>query len=67
MAVTLTIEVLAHALRITQSPSTPLDTGQAVTVSRLLGATSALVDNYALSAPSHVSNEAAIRLAGWLL
>ena len=66
MAVTLTPEVLAHALRITQTPSTALSTGEAVTVSRLLGAVTALVDNYAANSPTHVSNEAAIRLAGWL-
>ena len=40
MAVTLTPEVLAFALRIIPTPSTPLDTGQAVTVARLLGSTS---------------------------
>ena len=66
MAVNLTVEVLAHAMRITPSPTAALTTEQTVTVARLLGASTAMVDNYAEDAPEAVSNEAAIRLAGWM-
>ena len=37
MAITLTNEVLAHAIRITSTPTTTLTTEQAVTVIRLAG------------------------------
>ena len=67
MAVNLTVEVLAHAIRVTSSPTAALTTEQTTTVARLLGASSAMVDNYASEAPEAVSNEAAIRLAGWML
>ena len=66
MAVTLTIEVLAHAMRITPSPTTTLTAEQTVTVTRLLSSTSAMVENYAADAPEAVANESVIRLAGWL-
>ena len=67
MAVTITAEVLAHALRITPTPTTTLSTEQAVTVARLVGAAGAMVENYASDAPEAVSNEAVVRLAGWML
>lgn len=66
MAVNLTAEVLAHAIRITSTPTTTLTTEQAVTVTRLLAASTAMVTNYAEDAPDAVANEAVIRLAGWL-
>ena len=66
MAVTLTNEVLAHAMRITPTPTTTLTTEQTVTVTRLLSAATSMVDNYASGAPDDVANEAVIRLAGWM-
>ena len=66
MAVTLTVEHLAHALRITPSPTTALTTEQTVTLARLLGAASSMVLNYAALSPDDVANEAVIRLAGWM-
>ena len=66
MAVTINAQSLAHALRITDSPGTVLNTEQAATVARLLGAATALVDNYSILAPDHVANEGVVRLAGWM-
>ena len=66
MAVTINAQSLAHALRITDSPGTVLNTDQAATVARLLGAATALVDLYSILAPDHVANEAVVRLAGWM-
>ena len=55
MAVTITVPALATALRINSAEAT-----------RLLATVTALIDRYAPDAPDAVSNEAAIRCAGWL-
>ena len=55
MAVTITEEALAQAIRV--------DTA---TATRLLAVATALVERYAPDAPDAISNEAAIRSAGWL-
>ena len=55
MAVTIAATVLAAAVRVDQ-----------VTAARLLPVAAELVDRFAPDAPEAVSNEAAIRCAGWL-
>ena len=55
MAVTITEEALAQAIRV--------DTA---TATRLLAVATALVERYAPDAPDAISNEAAVRSAGWL-
>ena len=55
MAVTLTAAQLAEAVGVSST-----------TAGRLLAAASALVERYAADAPHAISNEAAIRTAGWL-
>ena len=60
MAVTLTVADLLSALRLGQTPE---ETAQGV---RLLAYATAAIEQHALSAPTAISNEAAIRLAGYL-
>ena len=55
MAVTLTAAELAEAIGVDSN-----------TAARLLAVASALVERYAPEAPEAISNEAAIRSAGWL-
>ena len=55
MAVTLTAAQLAEAVGVSST-----------TAGRLLAVASALVERYATDAPHAISNEAAIRTAGWL-
>ena len=55
MAVTITVPALATALRVNSTEA-----------SRFLATVTALIDRYAPDAPDAVSNEAAIRCAGWL-
>lgn len=55
MAVTIGVEAFSAAVGV-----------DAETGSRLLDVVTALVDRYAPDAPNAVSNEAAIRTAGWL-
>ena len=62
MAVTLTADELASAIRITL----PLNVVLAVRVGSLLGAATAMVQEYAGEAPDAVHNEAVIRVAGYL-
>ena len=65
MAVTLTVDDLALALRLSDGV-TALDAPTAAIVGRLLGASSAMVMEYAEAAPDIVHDEAAIRASGWL-
>ena len=62
MAVTLTADQLASAIRITL----PLNTTLAARVESLLGAATAMVQEYAGEAPSAVQNEAVIRVCGYM-
>ena len=55
MAITLTVATLQTELGV-----------DSVTATRLLAVSSALVERYAPEAPEAISNEAAIRCAGWL-
>ena len=55
MAVTITAASLGPAVGVTGAEAT-----------RLIGTVTALVDVYAPSAPDALSNEAAVRVAGWL-
>ena len=62
MAVTLTADELASAIRITL----PLNVTLAARVGSLLGAATAMVEEYAGAAPAVVQNEAVIRVAGYM-
>ena len=67
MAVTITRDQLAVALRLATSDGTAaaLPVGQLETVARILAVSTAMVEGYA-SAPDAIHNEAVIRLSGYL-
>lgn len=65
MAVTITAIQLAASLRIGDGV-TALPEPQAGVISRILASATAMVENYAPTAPESVQNEAAIRLGGYL-
>ena len=62
MAVTLTLEQVAGAIRV----ETPLEEPDTSIVTRLLAVGTELVTEFAPDAPDAVQNEAVIRLAGYL-
>ena len=64
MAVTLTVDQLAIELRVSTGDA-PLREPLAGIMSRLLGACSEMVENYAPLAPDSVHNRACVRLAGF--
>lgn len=64
MAVTLTVEELAQELRVSTGTAR-LPEPLAGIMSRLLGACSEMVENYAPLAPDSVHNRACVRLAGY--
>ena len=65
MAVTLTVLELSAALRIGDG-ATALDAPISAIMNRLLGAATAMVEEYAADAPEAVQNEAAVRAASYL-
>ena len=65
MAVTITVEALAVALRVTVRPGAIIDDGQRLILEGLLYVSTDAVDGYADS-PEPTSNEAVIRMAGYL-
>ena len=67
MAVTLTPVQLAQQLRIIAgSASTIPDPAQAAIIGQVLGAATAMVEEFAPGAPEMVQNEATARAAGYL-
>lgn len=73
MAVTLTLDQIAAALDVEITEEDPADPSQTrdveperSNVSRLLAAVAGIVDKYAPDAPDAISDEAALRFAGYL-
>lgn len=66
MAVTLTAQQLAYRLRLVADTDTDLAEPQLSVVNAVLSAATALVLEYAPTAPDAIHNEAATRLAGFL-
>lgn len=66
MAVTLTVQQLAHRLRLIADPAEMVEEPQLTVLTGLLTAATALVVQYAPNAPDAIQNEGATRLAGYL-
>ena len=66
MAVDLTVNQLAVALRVAVDESAPLDSGLESVLTRLLASATALVTSYAPAAPDSILNESVVRCASWL-
>lgn len=65
MAVTRTLEQLAGDLRIGDGTTAPTG-AEAVVLNRIADTAMRMVEDFAPSAPDAISNEAYVRLAGWL-
>ena len=66
MAIDITANQLAVALRATADHTAELEEPLKSEIKRLLDSASALVESYAPLAKTAVQNEAVVRLAGWL-
>ena len=66
MAVTITLESLAVALRVIVRPGQTIDEGQREILDGLLDVATGAVDSYAADTPAKTANEAVIRMAGYI-